>query len=99
MPLRKLENTVPGFDAAWFRLLLTELVVATNPPDELAPGPTLVPDVRLLAIAAKVSSKETAEAVSAVFIKLGSLILLFWNPELDAIFEFSFSDDLTGTSQ
>ena len=53
----------------------------------LIPEAVFEPDVLLLAIAANVSRRETAEAVSAVFIKLGSLTLLFWNSEFEVMLE------------
>ena len=53
----------------------------------LIPETVFDPDVLLLAIAANVSRRETADAVSAVFIKLGSLTLLFWNSEFEVILE------------
>ena len=58
------------------------------------------PDVLLLAMAANVSRRDTAEAVSAVFIKLGSLTLLFWNAEFEVLLDAAivFSDELTETS-
>ena len=68
----------------------------------LTPVPPLVPDVRLLAIAANVSRSETAEAVSDVFIRLGSLTLLFWNTGLDAMLDVDVvvvCDVLAGTSR
>ena len=82
--------------------MFTELVVATELPEELAPP--IAPDVLLLAIAAKVSRRETAEAVSDVFIKLGSLTLLFWNAELEPMLDVGvvvvckFCKPLAGTS-
>ena len=58
----------------------------------LIPETVFEPEVLRLAIAANVSSRETADAVSAVFIKLGSLTLLFWNAEFEVIFEVSIVD-------
>ena len=58
----------------------------------LIPDTVFDPEVLLLAIAAKVSRRETADAVSAVFIRLGSLTLLFWNAEFEVIFEVSIVD-------
>ena len=58
----------------------------------LIPDTVFDPEVLLLAIAAKVSRRETADAVSAVFIRLGSLTLLFWNAEFEFMFEVSTVD-------
>ena len=48
--------------------------------------PKFPPVVRRLAIAAKVSSKDTAEAASDEFIKLGSLTLLLVKVGREALF-------------
>ena len=58
----------------------------------LIPETVFDPEVLLLAIAAKVSRRETADAVSAVFIRFGSLTLLFWNAEFEFMFEVSTLD-------
>ena len=58
----------------------------------LIPETAFEPEVLRLAIAANVSSRETADAVSSVFIKLGSLTLLFWNAEFEVMFEVAIVD-------
>ena len=53
----------------------------------LAAAPPFPTVVRLLAIAAKVSSRDTSDAASDEFIKFGSLTLLLVNAGLDAMLD------------